>query len=51
MKITSKKPRFFSNKLKQKPIPQKENIQSHLSPNIHSLKQKLLTGNGFVVND
>ena len=51
MKKTSKKPRLYSNKLKQKPKPQNENIQSQLPPNIHSLKQKLVSGNGFVVND
>ena len=41
------KTKMFSKKLKQKHKPQKENSQ--LPPNLHSFKQKLLSGNGFVV--
>ena len=43
------KPRLFSNKLKHKPKPQIENNQSQLIPNLPSFKQKLLSGNGFLV--
>ena len=43
------KPRFFSNKLKQKPKPQTENNSSIIPPKMHSFKQKSLSENGFVV--
>ena len=43
------KPRIFSNKIKQKPKLQKKINISILTPKVHSLKQKLLSENGFVV--
>ena len=49
MTKTLVKPGVFSNKLKQKPKRQIGNIQSKLPPNLQSFKQKLLSGNGFLV--
>ena len=49
MTKTSKKPRLFSNKLKQKLKPQIENTQPQLPPNLQSFKQKTLSGDGFLV--
>ena len=43
------KPRTFSNKLKQKHKPQIENNSSALPANLQSFKQKMLSGNGFLV--
>ena len=39
---------IFSNKIKQKPKPHKENIRSILLPNLQLFKQKLLSGSGLV---
>ena len=41
------KPRLFSNKLKQQPKPQIENISSMLPTKLQPFKQKILSGNGF----
>ena len=48
MTKTFKKPRIFSNKHKQKPKPQIENITSILPPNLQTFKQIILSGSGFV---
>ena len=42
------KPRLHSNKYKPKIKPEVNNTQSNLPPNLQALKQKLLSGNGFV---
>ena len=42
------KSRLHSNKQKPK-IKQEPNTNSNLPPNIQTFKQKLLSGNGFVV--
>ena len=41
---------FFSNKFKQKPKPQIEKKSSKLPPNLQLLNQRILSGNGFLVN-
>ena len=47
--MTLMKPRLFSNKLKQKFKPQIENNTSTLLPSLQSFKQKLISGNGFLL--
>ena len=42
------KPRFFSNKIKQKFKPQIENFQPQIPPDLQSFKQKFLSGDGFL---
>ena len=41
--------RFLFNKLKQIPKPQREKNQPQFLPNLQSIKQKILSGNGFLV--
>ena len=41
------KPRLFSNKLKQKLKPRRENNTSILPPILQFFKQKLLSGSGL----
>ena len=49
MPRTLLKSRLHSNKHKPKSIQEPNKTQSNLPPNIQTFKQKLLSGNGFVV--
>ena len=49
MPKTLLKPRIFSNKFKQNPKPQIKNSTSTLPPNLQTYKQKLLSGNSFLI--
>ena len=44
------KSRLHSNEHKQKIKPEVNNTKSTLPPHLQSFKQKLLSGNGFIVS-
>ena len=49
MPRTSIEPRFFPNKIKIKIKPELNKTKSNLPPNKEMFKQKLISGNGFIV--
>ena len=49
MPKTKIKSRFHSNKHKPKIKQEINNTKSNLPPHIQSFKQKLLSGNGFII--
>ena len=49
MPRTLLKSRFHSNKQKPKIKPEVKKNKSNLPPHLQSFKQKLLSGNGFII--